>query len=236
MPLLFPAYFPLPCQRSLLEKIQTILEQACFNFGRQSLPNVLAKNHWDCPESAELNLWIAEFRKRKEIFHKSKDLGKPLERVFRSAADIRHAAVHRVRVSAKGIELFMLDAESLATLLQQPASLTLLVDLRRNTQTAIEELERNKHVLRSKLEETMKSIATQRAQLDLLEQTALSDMLREDDDYQQLAAMNLLQAISPKKAALSATTTEEEAKSEAEGTENAGDEKDYKCSEWPGLE
>ena len=78
----------------------------------------------------------------------------------------------------------------------------------------------------------MKSIATQRAQLDMLEKTAISEMVREDDDYQQLAAMNLLQAITSKEAAvLSATATEEEAHSEVEDIENADDEKDYKCSE-----
>lgn len=224
IPSLFPVYLPFTSQHFLLGKVQTILEQACFEFGQQSLPALLQKNRWDCPESAELNQWTTEFQKRKEMFHKKRAVEKPLETLFRSVSNIRHAAVHRVRVSAKGIEQFMFDAESLATLLEHSTSVTLLAELRRNTQVAIEELERNKYVLRTKLEETVKSIAIQRAQLDDLEKAAISNMLKEDSDYQQLAAANLLQARAPEEAVIpSAVASEEEISSDIESTGNTDD-------------
>jgi hypothetical protein len=209
LPSLFPAYLSLQTQHHLLVKIQTILEQACFEFGQQAMPDILEKNEWDCPESGELNIWTAEFLKRQGAFDKKRDVGKPLEKLFRSVADIRHAAVHRIRVSARGIEQFMLDAESLATLLGHVMSLAQLSKLRRETQMVIEELERNKHVLSSKLGETLESIAAQRVKLDHLEKAAISDMLKEDGDYQHFAGINLMEAIAAEEStALSSTATE----------------------------
>jgi hypothetical protein len=222
IPSLFPVYLPFATQHFLLAKVQTILERACFDFGQQTIPDIMQKNGWDCPESAELNLWASELLKRQEVFHKRKDMGQPLENLFRSIADIRHAAVHRVRVSARGLEQFMLDAESLATLLDHSSSLTILTKFRRDMQMAIEELERNKHVLSSKLDETRKSIAAQREELDRLEKAAVSEMIREDGDYQQFAGKKLLQGITPEEVTdLSAAPTERGTDSDIEDTESA---------------
>lgn len=231
---LFPVYLPLPVQHLLLAKVQTILERACFEFGEQSMPGVLQKNQWDCPEAGELNMWVAEFQKRENVFQKRKDVGKPLIDLFRSVADIRHAAVHRIRVSGKGIEQFLLDAESLATLLEHHESLKVLPKLRQDTKIAIEELEHNKHVLSSKFEQTMKDIAAQRLELDRLEKAAISDLSKEDGDYQQLAGMNLMRAIGPEEAViLSAANTEQGTSSEAEDTEDAENEAELVCATWP---
>jgi hypothetical protein len=161
------------------------------------MPDILQNLQWDCPESAELNLWTAEFlQQQDEFWEKAKDVGKPLRKLFQSVADIRHTAVHRIRVSAKGVEQFILDAEALAMLLDNQESLKSLTQLRRETQLAIEELERTKHVLHSKLEENLRKIAAQRAELDEMEKAAISEMLEEDDQYQLFAGMKLERAIS----------------------------------------
>lgn len=192
VPSLFPVYLPLRTQHRVLVKVQTILEQACFDFGQQNMPDVLEKHGWDCAESAELNLWAAEFLEcRSQFEDREGATGKPLEKLFRSVADIRHSAVHRIRVSARGLEQFILDAESLATLLGDEVCLGSLRRLRRDTQLATEELERNKHVLTSQLEESLKKIAAQRAELDRLEKAAIAEVLREDGEYQLYAGTNL---------------------------------------------
>ncbi|OCK80284.1 hypothetical protein K432DRAFT_434859 [Lepidopterella palustris CBS 459.81] len=197
IPSLFPVYLPFATQHFLLVKVQTILERACFDFGQQTIPDIMQKNRWDCPESAELNLWATEFLKRQGVFHKRKDIGQSLENLFCSVADIRHAAVHRIHM-------------------------------------AIEELERNKHVLSSKLEETRKSIAAQREELDRLEKAAVSEMIREDGDYQQFAGRNLLQGITPEEVTvLGAATTEKGTDSDVEDTESADNDKDSSCTECP---
>ncbi|KAB5511395.1 hypothetical protein GE09DRAFT_1015037, partial [Coniochaeta sp. 2T2.1] len=194
-PSLFPVYLPLRTQHYLLAKVQTLLEQACFDFGQRHMESVLQRHQWDCPEAAELNLWAAEFVNSQKLFEKRKDVGQPLEKLLRSVAHIRHTAVHRIRVSARGVERFMLDAESLATLLDEPQRLRSLKELRRETQSTIEELERNKHVLGSKLDENLKRIAAERAELDRLEKVAVREMCEEDHQYQVYAGTNLERAI-----------------------------------------
>ncbi|KAF2965964.1 hypothetical protein GQX73_g7574 [Xylaria multiplex] len=191
VPSLFPTYLPLRTQHRILTKVQSILEDACFDFGQRVMPEVLKKNQWVCSEAAELNLWAAEFLQAQGKFDKSVDVGMPLTKLFRSVADIRHTAVHRICISAKGLEHFLLNAESLALLLGDAARLKSLADLRRTIQQAIEELEGNKHVLSSKLTETLKRIAAQRAELDRAEEAAIADMMREDGEYQAFAGKNL---------------------------------------------
>ncbi len=119
-----------------------------------------------------------------------------MEDVLRSAADIRHAAVHRLRLSARGLEQFIVDAESLATLIQDDICLRALSALRRETVAVIEELERNKHILNANFEIAKRKIAAQRAELDQLEKTAAWQMDSDDQEYQTIAGSSLDQAIT----------------------------------------
>jgi hypothetical protein len=196
IPSLFPVYLPFRTQHRLLVKLQTILEQACFEFGQRNLPDVLKRHRWDCPESCELNLWAAEFLGHQSAFsEKGPSIGKPFADLFRSVAAIRHTAVHRIRLRARGIEQFLLDSERLVMLLKSEESLKAVTKLRRDTQTAIEELEHNKHVLISKLEDSLKRIAAQRAELDRLEEVVVADMAKEDGEYEAFTGTNLEQGI-----------------------------------------
>ncbi|KAH7110779.1 hypothetical protein B0J13DRAFT_577413 [Dactylonectria estremocensis] len=195
VPSLFPVYLPFRTQHQLLVKVQTILEQACFAFRQRVMPDVLQKNRWDYPKSTEHNLWATKFLQRQSGFANRKgNTGKPLKKLFRSVADVRHTAVHRIRVSARGVEQFLLDAEGMATLLEDEVCLKSLTKLRRDIELVIEELERNKHVS-SKLGETLKRTADQRAELDRIEEEAIAEMVKEDGEYQVFAGSNLEQAI-----------------------------------------
>ncbi|KAH6974015.1 hypothetical protein EDB80DRAFT_877373 [Ilyonectria destructans] len=147
--------------------------------------------------------------------------GKPLEKLFRSVADVRHTAVHRIRVSARGVEQFLLDAEGLATLLEDKVCLKSLTKLRRDTQLGIEELERNKHVLSSNLGETLKRTAAKRAELDRIEEEAIDEMVKEDGEYQVFAGSNLEQAIMPLDA--TAVTMENEISSDVDDIDSVED-------------
>ncbi|KAI1306596.1 hypothetical protein F5Y03DRAFT_353907 [Xylaria venustula] len=192
VPSLFPVYLPIRTQHRILTKVQSILEDACFDFGQRRIPDVLKRNQWDCSEAAELNLWSKELMKRQnELFHKAVDTGKPLDKLLSSIADLRHTAVHRICISARGLEQFLLNAESFVVILGDTTRLKLLTEIRRNIQQTIEELERNKHLLTSKLQETLKRIAAQRAELDRMEEIALADMMREDGEYQEFAGRSL---------------------------------------------
>lgn len=196
IPSLFPVYLSLRAQHRILTSVQSTLEDACFEFAQRTMPDILKKNNWDCSEAAELNLWAAELQRRESEFSgREDDIGKPLSQLFRSLSDIRNAAVHRICVSARGLEQFLLNGESLATLLGDTTRLKSLSELRRNIQQTVEELERNKHLLGSKLKETLQKIAAQRAELDRAEEMAISEMMKEDGEYQAFAGKNLEEAV-----------------------------------------
>lgn len=161
------------------------------------MPDILRNNKWDCAESMELNCWVGAVMRQKDIIFSSKSCATPIENVLRSAANIRHVAVHRLRVSAKAIQQFLLNAETLALFIEDVVLQRTISKLRRDTRAIVEELEENKHFLRSKLDKTLKKIADQRKELQALEDAALADMEKEDREYGALAGQLLAQAIVP---------------------------------------
>lgn len=183
------------------------------------MESVVQKEGWDCPESVELNIWTKVFRHYENKFDANgiRGLGKPFSDFLDSIAQIRHSAVHRVRVTANTVEKLLADAESLAELLGNLACARTLLRLRRETKLAVDELGRNKDLLESRLTEKLREIADARAALDRIEQTAVEDMLNEDKEYQNFAGMNLEQAINAPETVLhSPVASEQETSSEAD--------------------
>ncbi|KAH8817458.1 hypothetical protein F5884DRAFT_853873 [Xylogone sp. PMI_703] len=230
---LFPVYFPLRTQNYILMKVQTILENACFDFAQRVMPDILKKQNWDCPESSELNIWAAEFLGRKKEFASKLDnTGRPLEKLFYSISEIRHTAVHRTRVSARQVEQFILDAESLATLLGDDLRLRTFIKLRQDVQAAIEELEYNKHHLGSRLAETLNKLDMQRAGLDRMEEEAIADVKKEDNEHLVLTGINLEHAVVSLEIADTATIlTENQAILKAENAERIEKSEEPKVEE-----
>lgn len=225
VPPLFPVYLPFQAQHTLLVHLQKLLEQICYNFGKNAMPDIMQQRGWDCAEAVELNRWTEEFMKRQKQLPTSDQAKKPLEQLFRSIANIRHTAVHRIRISAKGVEQFLLDAESLATMFGDVNGAEKITNLRRETQTTMEELQRNKHFLRSKLEDTLRGIAAQREELKRLEATAIAEMEREDREYQVLASRSVDEAIAPSEASFStAIDTEKDTITGGEDTDEMEEE------------
>ena len=211
IPPLSPVYLPFGTQHRLFVHLQALLEAACYEFGHKEMPQTLQHNGWECAEAAELNRWTEEFLRRKGEFPNAQLVKRPLEELFRSIASIRHTAVHRIRVSTKRIGDFLLDAETLALLLGQTRYTDKIAKLRREMQTTMEELQGNRHLLRSKLDETLRGIAAQRAELSRLEEAAIAETEKEDWEYQKLAGLSVQEAIEPSEASFStAIDTEKE--------------------------
>ena len=220
MPSLYPVYLPFSAQHKLLLKVQAILEQACYAFAQARAPEILAKKGWDCAEAVELNQWTSVFQSHQALF--AEDELSQLAGSFASVTQIRHTAVHRLRVSAKRIQQFMADAERLANVLgSSEAEAPTIARLRRETDATVEELKRNKDLLESRLADSLKKIAAKRAELDQLERTAMEDMLKEDKEYQQMAGNNLEDSI-----AASETVVQP---SPAASENNTGSESDADC-------
>jgi len=203
VPPLFPVYLPFKSQHHLLVHLQQVLEAACYDFGRRTMPEILQRRGWDCAEAVELNRWTEEFGRMHAHFPANERIKKPLDQLFRSVANIRHTAVHRIRVSAKGTEQFLVDAEALAILLGDVKHVEKISKVRRATQAAMEELQRNKQFLRSRLEDMLKGLATQRAELKRLEDNAIAELEREDRAYEMFAGKSVDEVISPSEASFS---------------------------------
>ncbi|KAG9228717.1 hypothetical protein BJ875DRAFT_489597 [Amylocarpus encephaloides] len=219
IPSLYPVYIPLQIQHRLLMRVQATLEDACYEFGHRMMGDILQKEGWDCPESVELNIWARVFRGNEDKFDAEKllELRKPFPELLDSIAQLRHTAVHRVRVSANKTQQFITEAESLATLLHNYTCARMLSRLRREAQQVIDDLGRNKDLLESILKEKLQEIDARRRELDSLECNAVEDMLREDKEYQTLASATLEQAITiPTTFQQSAYTSEHDTSSEAE--------------------
>jgi hypothetical protein len=161
------------------------------------MKHVMERERWDCPQAVELNTWVRILGSNQDRFQQAdlQGLGKPFPELLNSLSHLRHTAVHRLRVGANGLEQFLVDAETLAQLLQNDNYARRLTGLRRDTQLIIGELKRNKDLLESRLKSKLQNIADQRAELDRLEHLAVEEMIREDKEYQTLAGANLDEAI-----------------------------------------
>lgn len=222
-PSLYPVYLPFVVQHQLLVRVQNILERACYAFAQKKLGGVLQREGWDCAEAVELNRWPRIFLIYQDEFsvNELEGLGKPLPELLDSITQLRHAAVHRIRLSANSVLQFVVDAGSLAMLLQDDVSINTISRLQRESQFTIEDLKRNKDLLESRLAETRKQLAARRAELERQELDAVENTLKEDREYIAFAGANLEQALnSPATVIHSQTATEDELSSEADFDES----------------
>jgi hypothetical protein len=104
---------------------------------------------------------------------------------------LRHTAVHRMRLTANRVLQFIVDAEALANLLQEENFIAQLSTIRRQTQNTIEELERHKDLLGAKLEEIKRQIASNIAELKRQELEAIKNTMKEDREYTLFAGKSL---------------------------------------------
>lgn len=173
--------------------MQTLLEQACYEFGKKRLPNVLKSSGWDCPESAELHRWARILQSTPDLFSSEsvKSLGKPVEGLLQSAADLRHTAVHRLRVTVQTVELFIVDAEALAELMEAKECSVELAYLGQHVAGVVGDLELHKDNLELRLTVELADFAARRVELDMLEQAAVNDMVEADKRFQDVTKQSV---------------------------------------------
>lgn len=224
---LYPVYLPFDVQHRLLVRVQNILEKACYAFAQKKVGGILEREGWDCAEAVELNRWPRVLLTYQNQFNASdlRNAGKPLPDLLDSITQLRHAAVHRLRLTANRALQFIMDAESLAKLLLNDEFVYIISTIRRQTQSTIEELERNKDLLESRLAETKKQFAARRAELERQEREAMENTVKEDKEYTIFAGANLEQALNePATVIQSRVSTEDELSSDADPDEYSTDE------------
>lgn len=187
-------------QHRILTHVQQLLEYACFNFARRTMPEVLEKHHWDCPEAAELNQWVPELRKRQtELFGVLGDIPRPYDKLICSLAELRHTAVHRISVSAQRLKRFLLDAEKLSALMGDAPCRATLAKLRLITQEVTAKLESHKRVL-----------ACKRAELDRVREMGIAELERDESEYRASTVKSLEEILPPSMALPSVATADKD--------------------------
>ncbi|KAF1833865.1 hypothetical protein BDW02DRAFT_648068 [Decorospora gaudefroyi] len=172
---------PLWDQHRILVRVQYALEKACFTFAQKRLAGVLQREGWDCAEAVELNRWpkvLLTYQAECNLNDVSHD-AKPLSSLLDSIVQLRHNAVHRVRLSSGELLQHITDAGYLAQLLQDGGCSKLMSTIRQRTQDAIEKLVRNKQLLECKLADIKKEFAAKRAELERQELALMEAAVRE---------------------------------------------------------
>ncbi|EXU94476.1 hypothetical protein X797_012452 [Metarhizium robertsii] len=134
-------------QHKLLVQLQSVLEAACYEFGKYLMPDIFRRRGWDCAESLELNRCAREFQQWS--FSDVESANKPRDELFRSISNIRHTAVHRLRVSVDAMEQFFNDAETLLLLLGDDARRRGITMLRQESRMITAKTKESKHPLHS---------------------------------------------------------------------------------------
>ena len=166
---------PLWDQHRILVRVQYTLEKACFDFAQERLVGLLHREGWDCAEAVELNQWartLLIYREEFKLDDMKEDV-KPLPSLMESIIQLRHNAVHRVRLSSSGLLEHLTDAVLLAQLLQDDKCGKFLSNVRQRTHDAIEELLRNKQLLDGRLADIKTEFAAKRAELERQEAALL---------------------------------------------------------------
>ena len=184
MPSLYPVQFPFRVQYSILTRTQKLLEEYCYDFTQKYAPNLLTNKNWDCAEAIELNKWTLTFIKRygklpAGAFQKPNS---SIQKVLLTVNKLRHSAVHRLRISAKGIVQMVDAAVKFAETLSDSVRASQLEELYQELKGKIKSQELNKNYLETKLKGELDEIERQREELAKREREAVSRMVIEDED------------------------------------------------------
>ncbi|KAI9812000.1 MAG: hypothetical protein M1827_004892 [Pycnora praestabilis] len=183
---LFPAYLPYKLQHHVLTKVQSLLEECCWEFSLKWLPQIASELNWDCPEALELNVFTPILAKQGTTLPLTAfngDGGIDQFEAFFVTNEIRHAAVHRLRISAAGIQRMVAASIRMAQTLNDIVRATELATIDRELACCIEDMELNKQFLERRLDDQLEALAEAKAELLRKEEQAVVAMLQDDEEH-----------------------------------------------------
>lgn len=193
--LLSPIYLPCTLQHALLVRAQNLLEDCLFKFGSYKMQDAIKDKGWNCAQCVELNDWVKILRKRKDLLNNSsvETSNRPLSAILGSLIQLRHTAVHRQRITALEVQLFLDDAESLLDLLGDRESAKEISKVRCSLSDHVKDLSARF----SSNQERLRSIAREKRmqvfQLQLEEHSAVSRIVAENQDFERDATVRFQQ-------------------------------------------
>ncbi|OAQ58079.1 hypothetical protein VFPPC_11393 [Pochonia chlamydosporia 170] len=170
----FTIRLPFEAQHELMVHLQRVMEQVCFDFAKQALPDLLGKRRWACAMAVELHLWKDVLLQQRESLPAGYELSTAsLEPLLQTMAFIRHVAVVRIDISATQLQKCMEEAVELTEALGQMRFLSALRSLQKQINSEILGLRKEEELQRHLLDLERSTIANERADLDVREERAI---------------------------------------------------------------
>ena len=182
MPSLYPCFLPLQAQHIALSTIQRTLEESCFDFANQWLPEVLEAEGWDCSAAVELTKWAKVFARHSEKIpsNSAETRAASLKKLLIKNHNTRHIAVHRLPTSAQAMSQLLENAIELTVALDDHRRAAQLETLKTELDSKIRAMELNKTMLENTTAEGLQEICHQREELDRQEKALITGMVSDD--------------------------------------------------------
>ncbi|CAG8274082.1 unnamed protein product [Penicillium salamii] len=180
-PVLRLVYFRYRDQHVILTTLQSLLEEACFDFARNSFPQILEQHGWDSFEAIELTEWLNILPKYN--LQRSQNLTKPFDHVTGLLRELRNSAVHRIPKTTAGIEQIVENAQIFLEFLNDSVRCQQLTLFQKQLRSTVEELQLNKDISEGRYLAQLEQIRTKRVELDKWEKEAMEMNVREDRKF-----------------------------------------------------
>ncbi|KAL9009721.1 MAG: hypothetical protein Q9173_005280 [Seirophora scorigena] len=168
-----PIHLLFRTQHQLLVKVQTLLEECCFNFGKMWVPIEMEVLGWHETEAVELTQWTERF-----LGSISPSLppsaikpitGTSMPEVVRRTSRLRHAAVHRLPASPAELVEILGAAVSLAEALDGSEQAQKIARIKEQAENCMQEITQHQSLLERKLTDQLEDLSRRRAELDEVE-------------------------------------------------------------------
>ena len=150
------------------------------------MPSLLEERRWTCSEAVELGRWSIAIPRRFDTFSfdaTSLGSGEALRAVFLATHPLRHAAVHRLHTSVRGVERMLENALNMVTALKDAPRKCKLHNILEDFRSTMRAIEVNKNELEISLDKELVSIQQQRTTLDKKEREARLGMFQQDREH-----------------------------------------------------
>lgn len=193
---LHPVHLPFKTQHLMLSKVQAILEDACFDFISKHLPSLLTNgsHDYDCGAALELNKWTPILLEHESELP-TKLAGKQLAKAVSDVNKLRHAAVHRERITAREVMDLLVAAVSLSEAVGDSVRTAQLGRLLNEVGDQVRTMKHHKTFLENDLRMKMEDLRRRREALDREEKDLVEGVARKDEKHKALIGNALEKAM-----------------------------------------
>lgn len=176
---------PFKTQRQVLTTVQELLEESCFDFAQQWLPDVLKDKNIKEAEQAELTEWSNIMGKEVKTLPKhatQRIAGTSLTQELTATHQLRNAAVYRENVSVARMLELLEAARNLVTIMKDEKRIGVIEELIGMIEQNASHLKDYHASIQAQLSVDLAVIETKRKTLDRLTEERIEEARRKNED------------------------------------------------------